>query len=432
MPRIRLTFAVASVPLILVRCDPAAKPPAPASTRVEASKLGDARPASASNDTVQIGDPDAEPRDAPRPAFVTEELRAARALLEARLAKDQFTSTDSAHYYRYPCRNQIVRASRPEVIFAFVRPRVLSVSPEDSGATERTFSVEVTRLAVMRLDLSGRVSEVVGVTRDTLMWKLQAEGDTANLAVCGFPGHPNRSSDANGMYARLSEAWLPINAGNTDIRRGITWDGGMSWDKLRHLADSVSKLPVDFVVEGNPEPELPIYYPDLCPGEGCEFGKWLACDTVRVLKDQRVGSPTSFIAHRNDTLSVPTGNVKITQAGKVVFNRVVKVDEEGTHAVFTPGDTLYPLIHTGEGFGSWYFRGKEGGGFFFFGTIDNTAEIGIPSHEGFDVVRQAKHEWSVKARNKKGQEGWFQPLGHMPGMSPHYEEGPLSCGADEP
>jgi hypothetical protein len=299
--------------------------------------------------------------------------------------------------------------------------------PQENVGTEKTFSVEVTRLAVIRRDPSGKWHGAVDVTRDTLTWKLQSETVPLKLAPCDFPAHANRSTDANGMFYRLGEPWLPINAANTEIGPKVIWEGGMTWSKLRQLADSVANLPPNFVVEGNPEPELPIYYRDLCPGEGCEFGQWLACDTVRVLKDARTGAPTAFVVHRGDTITTLTGDVKITQAGMVIFKRIVRIDEEGTHALFTPADTLYPLIHTGEGFGSWYFRGKEGGGFFFFGTVDKTAEIGIPSSEGFAVARHADHEWWVKARNRKGQEGWFQPNGYMPGMSPHYEEGALAC-----
>jgi hypothetical protein len=155
----------------------------------------------------------------------------------------------------------------------------------------------------------------------------------------------------------------------------------------------------------------------------------LVCDTVRILKEATTGSPTAYMLHRGDTITALSGDVKIVQAGKVVFSRYVRVDMEGTHALFTPADTIYPLIHTGEGFGSWYFRGKEGGGFFFFGTVDNTAEIVGGPHEGYSVVRTAKHEWWVKARNKKGQVGWFIPSGWMPGMSPHYEEGAFTCSA---
>ena len=430
MTRLRSYFALAIGLVLLADCDRATQQ----TTNQTAIQPRPEVPAVASatvarNDTVQVGDPGSSPRDTSNAMFATDEAKAARAMLETRLSKDQFISLDTTRAYGSPCLNQFVASpSSPKAAFAFVRPKVLTMFPQENVGTEKTFTVEITRLAVLRPDASGHWRGVVDVTRDTLSWKLQTELDPAKLAVCEFAGHTKPSIDANGMYARLPEAWLPINAANTEIGPKANWDGAMNWSKLRRLADSVSKLPPDFVVEGNPEPELPIYYRGLCPGEGCEFGQWLACDTIRVLKDARVGAPTEFVAHRGDTIATSTGDVKITQAGKVIFTRVVRVDQEGMHAVFTPADTLYPLIHEGEGFGSWYFRGKEGGGFFFFGTVDNTAEIGIPSSEGFAVVRQAKHEWWVKARNKKGQEGWFQPSGHMPGMAPHYEEGSLACG----
>jgi hypothetical protein len=186
-----------------------------------------------------------------------------------------------------------------------------------------------------------------------------------------------------------------------------------------------------FVVEGNPEPKMPVYYRDICPGEGCSYGEWLACDTVRILTEAKPAAPTAFVLHRGDTITAITGDVHVLQAGKVVFSRNVKIDMEGTRMSLTPADTIYPLLHSGEGYGSWYFHGKEGGGFFFFGQTDEPDMIRNRPEDGYSVVRMSKHEWWVKARNKKGQEGWFIPRTGMRGMSPHYEEGPFACPAAE-
>lgn len=371
-------------------------------------------------DTVQIGD-DAPPDTSDR-TFATDELKAARDTLEARLKRDQFLSTVTTSSRGTGCLNSLVaNVSNPEILAVFVRPRVISMRPQDSS-WEKTADTEVTRLALIRQDVHGQWRGVVAVMRDVLHWKLQSDGKSGNWAVCELPGRDNgHNSDGS---PKPMTAWLPINSANTEVGPKVIWDGDMTWSKLRQLADSVSKAQPEFV--GNPEPKMPIYYRDLCPGEGCSFGRWLACDTVRILKEAESGSPMAFMLNRHDTITALTGDVKIHQAGKVVFSRVVKVNMEGTHTIFTPADTLYPLIHTGEGFGGWYFRGKKGGGFFFFGGIvsgDRSTRMG----EGYSVVRFAKHEWWVKARNKKGQVGWFIPRGGMPGMAPHYEEGAFAC-----
>jgi hypothetical protein len=125
-----------------------------------------------------------------------------------------------------------------------------------------------------------------------------------------------------------------------------------------------------------------------------------------------------------------TVDVHVKQAGRVVFTRNVKVDEEGTHFFFTPADTLYPLLYDGEGFGRWYFRGKETGGVFFFGNADQEA-TDIPvvaGGSGYRVIRSINSEWWVKVRTRNGREGWLRPHGTIHGMSPHYEDPmPKSC-----
>jgi len=367
------------------------------------------------------------PPDPSNRIFASTEAKAARAALEEQFARDQFTSTDGSRSYGSGCGTPIGTRSpgNADILVAFVRPRVVNTVSEFSSATEMSLATEITQLALVQRDANGQWQGMLHITRDTLRWHLHSDGDPEKWRVCGLPGH------ANGWNPNRSEKpmtqWLPINGVNTELGPKVIWETNMSWAKLKRIADSVSKLPPDFVVEGNPEPELPIYYRDVCPGEGCSFGPWLACDTVRILTEAKGSAPTAFMLHRGDTITALTGDIKITQAGKVVFSTKIRVDQEGTHALFTPADTLYPLIHLGEGFGSWYFRGKGGGGFFFFGTSDNTAEIDTGPNEGYSVVRQARHEWWVKVRTSKGREGWFTPSGYMVGMSPHYEEGAFAC-----
>lgn len=426
MRRFWNSLALACALVVTIGCDRATQQaPLQTTIKTQPAVSNVSSESGLSSDTVQVGDPTEMPADTSNRIFATSELKAARDTLETVLSKDQFTSTEAPRSHGKGCLNPLTgKSSNAEIGSVFVRPRILTIWPADSSG-EKTLATEVTRLALIRRDANGLWRGVMEITRDTVSWRLQSDGKTGNWAVCELPGHGN-GNNSDGSPKAMT-AWLPINTANTDIGPKVVWEGSMTWSRLRQLADSISKLPPDFVVEGNPEPKLPIYYRDLCPGEGCSFGQWLACDTVRILKEASAGSPTAFVLHQGDTLTAVTGDVKILQAGKVVFSRVVKVDQEGMHALFTPADTLYPLIHTGEGFGAWYFRGKESGGFFFFGTVDNTAEISTEPVEGYSVVRMAKHEWWVKARTKKGQEGWFMPIGFMPGMSPHYEEGPLAC-----
>ena len=182
----------------------------------------------------------------------------------------------------------------------------------------------------------------------------------------------------------------------------------------------------------NPEPRLPIYYRNLCPGEGCQFGEWLTCDTLRVLSDQNENAKTAFVLHRGDRFTAVTGDEIVTQAGMVVFTRDVKIDEEGIKLEFTPADTLYPLAYTGEGFGTWYFRGKEDESVWFFGNMEPIEGYGHDSKDGYRVVRPSDTEWWVKVRAKDSREGWTIPGGSIYGMAPHYEPVPATCPPDKP
>ena len=178
-------------------------------------------------------------------------------------------------------------------------------------------------------------------------------------------------------------------------------------------------------VAGNPEPKVPIYFHNVCPGEGCEFGEWATCDTALVHKEPTEESPIAFVLTPGTRFTAVTGDEIVTQAGKIVFSRPVKSDNpEGPYS-FTPADTLYPLVYEGEGYGAWYLHGKRSGGSFFFGNGD-AEELGEePDDAGYTMLRPIHSEWWVKLRTKDGKEGWFIP-GDVRGKAPHYESG-LSC-----
>jgi hypothetical protein len=166
---------------------------------------------------------------------------------------------------------------------------------------------------------------------------------------------------------------------------------------LKALRDSLS-------VEGNPEPTVPMVFRDVCPGEVCSFGLWVACESIRLLSEPRLGAPVVATVQSKDTIITITGNQVVERAGKIIFRDTVSVDGEMERYLFTPADTLYPLSYDGEGYGTWFFHGRVGGGEWFF-------------HEGSDmpqynpavrIVRERVTDWWVKAREAGGKEGWFK------------------------
>src|SRR4051812_49351133 len=73
---------------------------------------------------------------------------------------------------------------------------------------------------------------------------------------------------------QLDSSNIPVSDSN-DLSVIDSVDQSLPLDSLR---DSLS-------VRGNPEPAIPVLFANVCPGEGCEFGRWLVCDTLRARSD---------------------------------------------------------------------------------------------------------------------------------------------------
>jgi hypothetical protein len=434
MLKLYTTATTALYLALLMGCEPTAQPlpksspvtPQPVSASTGASVGSDSGDASP-NDSLVV-------TDTAGADFTNEDLDAVKSVVQARLQLDQFTASGPAAPYGKPCRfydtTSVRKYAGTDVRVAFVRPRLIKIifAGDDQYVRQVNVVAEITRVALLQRGVDAKWYGAVKVTRDTLSMLVSSSVADTTWTVCEKPGHSN-GWNAAGSDAPYSP-WLPVRALDTD-RMAVVWDEGFTTPRLRQLADSVSKLSSTYLVEGNPEPSMPMVYKDVCPGEGCSFGEWLTCDTLRVFTAPADNPTTAFVLHRGDRFTALTGDVHIKQAGMVGFNRNVKVNEEGMKFFFTPADTLYPLLYEGEGFGTWYFRGKESGGFFFFGNADQeSVEIPLVAGvSGYVVLRPIKSEWWVKVRAKDGREGWLRPSGSIFGMSPHYEEMPASCPA---
>jgi hypothetical protein len=365
--------------------------------------------------------------------FTPEDLNAVKSAVESRLQQDQFTASGPAAEYGKACRfydtTSVRRYTGEDVRVAFVRPRLIKIAFAGNDHYVRRVNVaaEITRVGLVQRGADGKWHGAVNVSRDTLSVLVSSSVSDSSWTVCEKPGHLNANSPQDTITP-----WIPVHPTDVD-RMGVVWDGNFTTPRVRQLADSISKLPSTVIVEGNPEPPMPKIYKDVCPGEGCEFGEWLICDTLRVFTAAGHKEKTAFMLQRGDRFTALTGDLHVTQAGKVIFHRKVNVNEEGTNFTFTPADTLYPLLYGGEGYGNWYFRGKESGGSFFFGNADQEA-TDIPlvaGVSGYEVVRPIISAWWVKVRASNGREGWVLPRRSIYGMSPHYEEMPKSCPAEK-
>lgn len=446
MPKLYTIAATALWVPLLMSCERTAQPlPKPSQVTPQPISVGAEAPVPSDSDSVDpepYDSQDAPPNDllvvtdTAGADFTNDDLSAVKSVVDARLQLEQFTASGPATPYGKPCRfydtTSVRKYAGDDVRFAFVRPRLIKISfaGDDRYVRRVNVAAEVTRVALLRRGVDGKWSGAVKVYRDTLSVLVSSSVADSTWTVCEKPAHTS-GWNADGSEKPYS-AWVPVRALDTD-RMAVVWDESFTTPKLRQLADSVSKLPSTYVVEGNPEPSMPMVYKDVCPGEGCSFGEWLTCDTLRVFTEAGDNPKTAFMLHRGDRFTALTGDVHIKQAGKVAFSRNVTVKDEELKFYFTPADTLYPLLYEGEGFGTWYFRGKESGGFFFFGNADQES-VDIPvvaGVSGYVVLRPINSAWWVKVRAKNGREGWLRPRGSIYGMSPHYEDMPASCPGEK-
>ncbi len=88
-----------------------------------------------------------------------------------------------------------------------------------------------------------------------------------------------------------------------------------------------------------------------CPGEGCIFGMWLACESLPVFESPDLGGPELGRVPAGTWFEVTSGAVVVETPGVVVVTRpVARVPSLFAVDSLFPNDTLYVLDYIGEGF----------------------------------------------------------------------------------
>jgi hypothetical protein len=108
----------------------------------------------------------------------------------------------------------------------------------------------------------------------------------------------------------------------------------------------------------SPGIEFPYRVEPACPGEGCSYGLWLACDSVPLFAGPGDSSPTGQYLLPDQAFEVTSGAVVVETPGIVAVTRPTPQAPYLADAVtFVPGDTLYVLDYLGEGFFNAWHRG---------------------------------------------------------------------------
>jgi hypothetical protein len=206
---------------------------------------------------------------------------------------------------------------------------------------------------------------------------------------------------------------------------------------LRLLVVSFAVIPARAVAQSggrNPAPPIPMVIKNICPGEGCELGDWLACQDLTARTAERSDASVAFRVKRSTHIRALTANLHVTRAGIIVFRDTLRITDDdilgNDTLLLTPADTLFPLFYGSEGGGNWFLHGKVTGGPWIVPDL----HTGYRSQKGLVQTRRAETHWWVQVRNAQNREGWidlgstdYPPPVNIAGMFPHYEDLPLKC-----
>ena len=142
-----------------------------------------------------------------------------------------------------------------------------------------------------------------------------------------------------------------------------------------------------------------------CPGEGCAYGTWLACDTVSVYAREADTTERAFYLAREEPFQVLAGAVHVTRPEVVVVSRpTYQIGFQQSGVLFQPGDTLYVLSYIAEGFFDAWYRDSIIETEIFWPWED---WFPAKDHEyGGEVIRHGDATFWIQVRNGRGQEGW--------------------------
>ena len=171
--------------------------------------------------------------------------------------------------------------------------------------------------------------------------------------------------------------------------------------------------------------EFPYRVEPACPGEGCAYGTWMACDSIPL--SSVAGDPSQVVGHllREERFDVETGTVIVHVPGAIEVLRatsaVAFADGEYT---FPAGDTVFVLDYVGEGF-------------FNVAHADTVLEAEVfwpwsnfvpgPAFEYGGRILQADSTSFWVRTEKNGRTGWIPVDGAQLAMNNSLDPAPLAC-----
>ena len=172
--------------------------------------------------------------------------------------------------------------------------------------------------------------------------------------------------------------------------------------------------------------DLPYVVDPACPGEGCLYGQWLSCDSVRLLEGPDPDASTLSWLERDQWFEVEGGRVIVRQPATYVARRAVPDDSVGWESwiPMSAGDTLYVLDYLGEGFHNVSWQGSIQNSFqFWVGQRPDTV------HSALALLQPGINEFWGSTRLPSGELGWLQVVPQSVFTASRYSMMPEACPA---
>jgi hypothetical protein len=132
------------------------------------------------------------------------------------------------------------------------------------------------------------------------------------------------------------------------------------------------------------KPKLPFYEWGICPGEGCQYGRWKVRKETVVYDTWKPNRRTIAHLSSGDSVVALTGGVITYKPG------VLRISQDDPAHGLKAGDEILTYTYLGEGFSTVWFHGR------FYRDFDIT---GAHGEEGDKI-------WWAKVKLNSGRAGW--------------------------
>ena len=148
---------------------------------------------------------------------------------------------------------------------------------------------------------------------------------------------------------------------------------------------------------------FPMLLEGACPGEGCMYGEWVACEETALYESPGAGALPAGVLASGVRFEVTTGVVVVERPTVVVVTAPTQQDRYSPSSLtFQTGDTLKVLDYQGEGFFNVLYGDTIVSTFVFWDWINS----GPQDNQSGTVLQEGDAAFWV-ATSHAGQDRWL-------------------------